>query len=760
MRSKQTPKLQVTFFESSRVFLALLIAVLFFLAPINRGENENTAMGRFYSLIAVPCAGADDCPDPCKVWYCGHKIPGGPCLEWTYHCAGCDNGGGGTYFPPTISHTFTCTNSGVNDWCIGNLTLNLTATDPQGQTIIVSGEVDGNSFVCPSTDATCQISMPEGAGLVTYRVDSLTGLSATGTTSYQLDATTPEITGAINASLGTNGWYNSQTFVTASASDALSGLTSLEVNIDNTGWASYSDTTFTDGMHTIQFRASDNAGNVTETVAQAVNVDTTAPTLSLVATGVTGQDGWYVSAVTFTPTVSDALSGLASLEATIDGVNWNSAHAPITLGDGTYTVQFRATDQAGNVSLTPLQQINVDATTPSLSLDINGTKGENGWYVTHVSVAPYASDAGAGVNKIEVAINNGAWSTVNGPLSFSDGSYLYQIRITDNAGNVTETPLLSLKVDTLAPAIAIDDSLSLGDTLYYDLEDMGSGLWINRTVIEDDDEKYKKVVWLTEAVGQKANGEIRWDGVFADGTRAALGEYFITLKISDRAGNETLRTAIVNVTALSALIPIPAFTPPSNHPLLLGENFEEEETLLEFGGTNNGNTGGETGTVVSDGQAVVQGKTGWTSESASFSSGNRSANVPVDASNVLWGAAAAAVLGMTLADWQRKREEEAARLAAERANEVPDDVRARRRAKVIAKNQAKRAQERAWEQARQAQQTQNVVAKNNNLNKAEAEMDKVKPVTPYVAASYIDNDEEKWLKGQESQRAWAAVNAQ
>jgi len=39
-------------------------------------------------------------------------------------------------------------------------------------------------------------------------------------------------------------------------------------------------------------------------------------------------------------------------------------------------------------------------------------------------------------------------------------------------------------------------------------------------------------------------------------------------------------------------------------------------------------------------------------------------------------------------------------------------------------------------------------------------MNAVKPVTPYVVSSYLDKEEETWLKGNESQRAWAAVNAQ
>jgi|GEM_PF-3223801 len=55
---------------------------------------------------------------------------------------------------------------------------------------------------------------------------------------------------------------------------------------------------------------------------------------------------------------------------------------------------------------------------------------------------------------------------------------------------------------------------------------------------------------------------------------------------------------------------------------------------------------------------------------------------------------------------------------------------------------------------------QNREEKFDNLIVAEAEMDKVKPVTPYVVSSYLDKEEETWLKGNESQRAWAAVNAQ
>ncbi|MBI3167837.1 MAG: Ig-like domain repeat protein [Chloroflexi bacterium] len=669
MQNKRSPKFDL--FEPTKVFFVLWIVAILWIAPVafpqwetKPGEPEVKSL----TVLSVVSANPPDvCSDECKVWYCAEKIPGGGCLEWTFHCAGCDGGGGGggpVYQPPTISHVLNCSNIGSNGWCIGSLSLDLTASDPQGQSVVISGDINGITFACTSGQTTCSIPLSEGTGTANYKVDSATGLSASGTTTYQLDVTTPQVDGNINGSSGTSGWYISQTSVTASASDALSGLATFEVNADNAGWSNYTDTTFTDGAHTIQFRATDNAGNVTETAAQSINVDTVAPTLNLSTTGTTGNNGWYVSAVTLTPTANDATSGLAALEVTTDGVTWSSVSGAITLNDGIYTVQFRATDQAGNISETTAQQIKVDATTPSLSLNINGTRGQNDWYISSVTVTPNASDAGSGINKVEASVHSGAWETVSSPLSFSDGTHTYSIRVTDNAGNVTETSVLPMMVDTVPPAIAIsDDQLKLGDILNYDLEDSLSGLWINRSVIEDEDEKYKKIVWLEELTGKKSNdNEIRWDGVFADGTHAAPGQYYITLKISDQAGNETMQTVVVEVNAFNSLLPIPAFTPPASmvtEPVPSGSSTTNEQS---FGGANNGNVGTETTTT--NGETVFASVNLQAGGTSSFTAGNQMTSSPIANPNILWGAAAAAVLGATLADWQKKREEEAARLAA------------------------------------------------------------------------------------------------
>ncbi|MBI2332153.1 MAG: hypothetical protein HYU84_08350, partial [Chloroflexi bacterium] len=170
----------------------------------------------------------------------------------------------------------------------------------------------------------------------------------------------------------------------------------------------------------------------------------------------------------------------------------------------------------------------------------------------------------------------------------------------------------------------------------------------NRSVIEDEDEKYKKIVWLEELTGKKSNdNEIRWDGVFADGTHAAPGQYFITLKISDQAGNETMQTTVVEVNAFNSLLPIPAFTPPANmvtEPAPSGSSTTNEPS---FGGANNGNVGTETTTT--NGETVFASANLQAGGTSSFTVGNQTTSTPISNPNILWGAAAAAVLGATLA---------------------------------------------------------------------------------------------------------------
>jgi hypothetical protein len=546
---------------------------------------------------------------------------------------------------------------------LGNTLLNLAASGGDGQ-LVISGDVNGTAFACPVGNIACAVPITsEGYGTVNYRVDASTGGSASGAASYQLDATSPQFDGTLSGAGGVNGWFISEVEFSASASDALTGIAAFEIAVDGGGYQPYAPVTLSDGVHTVSLRAVDGAGNAVE-MSQTVKVDAVTPLLDVSVSGAAGENGWYVSQTEVTAQAQDDGSGIAALEVALDGSAFVNYQSPITLSDGIHTLQFRATDNAGNVT-TVEQEVKVDTLTPALNVSINGKKGLNGWYTSLMQVLAEANDSGSGIASIEAAADGGAWSIVHGPLSFSDGFHSWQFRVKDKAGNQTETPVQSLKVDTIAPFVEMPETLSLGERLYYSLQDDGSGLAAYRAVIEDDAEKYQKLSWAETMSGNKAESEILWDGKFKDGVKAKPGEYFITLKISDAAGNERVMTTVVDVNLLNALLPIQSFTPPQSVALSNEAAGEEESPAQSFGGVASGTVAEKTTASTSGGGLWVPAEGKPVSEQT-FSKPAETAPSPISTSNILWGAAATALLGATLAEWQRKREEEAACRAAER----------------------------------------------------------------------------------------------
>lgn len=206
MQPKPRSKKKTSLIEPTRVFIVLLaVAVVFFLPIVAPGDEERDSFAETYPALNPLASSADACPWNC-IQCTSWDEDSWPkncltyeCVDGTTDCAGDDGGGGGpSYSPPTISHVLNCSVSGNGDWCIGALTLDLTAFDPQGQSVIISGDVNGVAFACPSGQTTCSIPLPEGTGTANYKVDSATGLSASGSTTWQLDVTTPQISGNVS----------------------------------------------------------------------------------------------------------------------------------------------------------------------------------------------------------------------------------------------------------------------------------------------------------------------------------------------------------------------------------------------------------------------------------------------------------------------------------------------------------------------------------------------------------------------------------
>ena len=136
------------------------------------------------------------------------------CDEW-------DNSGCTPADPPSIDAELTCDLWGDNSWCAGSLILDLTAVEPQGQDVMISGEVDGTTFACLASPATstCSVPLPEGSGSASFTATSASGLTASGSSPYQHDSVQPQIDGWLNGTNGNNGWFVSSIDINASASD-------------------------------------------------------------------------------------------------------------------------------------------------------------------------------------------------------------------------------------------------------------------------------------------------------------------------------------------------------------------------------------------------------------------------------------------------------------------------------------------------------------------------------------------------------------
>ncbi|MGW9630288.1 family 78 glycoside hydrolase catalytic domain [Agromyces sp. NPDC055520] len=97
--------------------------------------------------------------------------------------------------------------------------------------------------------------------------------------------------------------------------------------------------------------------------------DLTAPVVSLATdpAAPSGDNGWYTGAVNVAATAADEASGVASLEYGVEEGSWTSYSEPLAAPEGETTFLFRATDRAGNVSVTEAVTIRRDVTAPGLA---------------------------------------------------------------------------------------------------------------------------------------------------------------------------------------------------------------------------------------------------------------------------------------------------------------------------------------------------------------------------------------------------------
>ena len=168
----------------------------------------------------------------------------------------------------------------------------MTASDPQGFALTISGNFAGTPFTC-AVGTSCTKYLPAGSGTVSYTVTAATsGLTASGSTTWKLDTTYPTATISIPSPTGSNGWFKTlPVVVSVSGSDTYSGLAVARLSTDTVTWQPSSITFSSEGKYIVWYGADDLAGNRTDYSGQFVNIDTTPPNFTTSVSGTMGANG-------------------------------------------------------------------------------------------------------------------------------------------------------------------------------------------------------------------------------------------------------------------------------------------------------------------------------------------------------------------------------------------------------------------------------------------------------------------------------------
>lgn len=353
------------------------------------------------------------------------------------------------------------------------------------------------------------------------------------------DTTAPVVTAAVAGDRDSSGNYIESATVSLSATDAGSGVASVEYQLDGGTWTTYSAPVVVSavGMHMLHYRATDVAGNTSpEGMAHFTIVegqgDTTPPTVTASLAGDRDSAGNYLDVATVSLTATDADSAVASVEYQLDGGAWTPYSAPVAVtGAGAHMVHFRATDAAGNTSPEGMSSFTVvkrDTTAPTVSASVAGTQDADGNYVGKAVVAVTAADAGSGVAAVEYKVDSGAWTAYSAPVQVSSaGAHTVAYRARDVAGNASAEGSVAFTVvaggDTTAPV------LSMQVTGNQD------GNW---------DFVGKATVTLAAVDTESGVASIEykvdsgvWTGYTAPVVLTALGEHTVRARATDVAGN-------------------------------------------------------------------------------------------------------------------------------------------------------------------------------------------------------------------------------
>lgn len=428
----------------------------------------------------------------------------------------------------------------------------------------------GTSKSSPTTALSCDdIGVADG----TYRY-TVTGLlgswSALGASSPSVtvinDNSLPTVTvTSISPTPNGNGWNNSSPVTVNLSADAGFGIATITYSVDGGTPVTVAGDNVAvavagDGVHTVEFYATDNPGNVSAPESIEVRIDTGPPEAPSAPVLVTASDSGVSSSDAITKVTAPTLTGTAEEDSTVHlfdgatlvgtGIATDGIYTIIssTLTAGVHEFTARATDLAANQGpASDGTEVTIDTSaptgTPAPLLAATSDSGiSDSDRLTNVqtpeftgttevgsSVALYASTTLIGTGTAPT----GSYSITS--ITLATGAKTVTVKVTDVAGNTSlSSPSVVVTIDYTAPAKTGTPDLPAG-------YDTGRSSTDNNTSVADP-----KLTGTTTAattvtvydagvqIGSYYSATTAWSLALDP---LADGSHVITTKARDAAGN-------------------------------------------------------------------------------------------------------------------------------------------------------------------------------------------------------------------------------
>jgi mono/diheme cytochrome c family protein len=295
-------------------------------------------------------------------------------------------------------------------------------------------KTDNGAFVA-CTSPLALNGLAQGSHSFSVQGTSSAGVvSSPVTVSWVVDTVTPTVP-AITSSVSGFSKLNTASFSFVST-DMGSMIKEYQCSLDAGAYATCTSpralSALAQSAHTFSVRAVDNAGNMSAAASVNWTVDSTLPVLTLTSQPAASS---IDNSATIAFTVTDAGSGLASVECSLDAGAFSSCVSPVNLaglGLGSHNLAIRATDKAGN-------QASVAAAWMIIELVLDGKI----LYANNCAGCHAGLDVSAKLNKTSTEISNAIANNAGGVMGSAALKALTAAQVQAIANVLTKQMTLS-----------------------------------------------------------------------------------------------------------------------------------------------------------------------------------------------------------------------------------------------------------------------------------------------------------------------------